>query len=1026
MNERLTRFLRAVESLAGTTADGRPPTADDDRSHSVSAVGGWLGGPQWLRSSVSGRPSVVAGRAVPERAVPEGLTNYPPAEKWDDWVEYDSRAWPQKVARRYMLVPTVCFNCESACGLLGYVDKETLEVQKFEGNPAHPGSRGRNCAKGPATHNQVYDPERILYPLKRVGRRGEGKWVRVTWGEALDDLAGRIRKAFQEERHNEVIYHVGRPGHDGLMEWVLFAWGVDSHNSHTNICSSGARAGYAFWMGLDRPSPDHANARVILLISSHLETGHYFNPHAQRIIEGKLAGAKLIVFDTRLSNTASMADMWLAPWPGSEVAILLVIANYLIQTGQYNREFVKTWVNWEEYLKHEWPDEPCTFQTFEAKLKVLYQDYTFEFAAAESGVDAEVVRQVAQEVARCEGKLSTHTWRSASAGNLGGWQVARALWFLNVLTGSIGVTGGTSANTWDKWVPRPHKLAPHPKRWNELTWPREYPLTFYELSILLPHFLKEGRGKLDVYFTRVYNPVWTNPDGMSWLEALTDEAKVGMHVCLTPTWSETAWFADYVLPMGHGPERHDLMSQETHAGRWVAFRQPVRRVALEKMGREVRFTYEANPGEVWEETEFWIELSWRIDPDGSLGIRQYFESPYRPGEKITVHEYFRWMFENSVPGLPEAAAQEGLTPFEYMRKYGAFEIRQGPEAPYVRPVSPEMLQDAVVDSETGVVYSKTPALPTVAANITPHPAFVGDERGRPVGIRIGDQVLHGFDTPSRRLEFYSTTLRDWGWPEVAIPTYIKSHVHPDAIDRANGEFVLIPTFRLPTLIHTRSGNSKWLYEISHKNPLWMHPNDAQQLGVQTNDLVRVTTEIGYFVIKCWVTQGIRPGVVACSHHMGRWRLQEMGMERWSSALVDLTHTDGGQWHMRQKQGVRPFESSDPDSQRIWWTDVGVHQNLTFPVQPDPISGMHCWHQKVKVEPIGPLSPEGTYGRGKAQPGDRYGDIFVDTARAHAVYQEWLAMTRPADQVSPDGTRRPYWLLRPFRPARDAYRLPPVE
>ncbi len=71
------------------------------------------------------------------------------------------------------------------------------------------------------------------------------------------------------------------------------------------------------------------------------------------------------------------------------------------------------------------------------------------------------------------------------------------------------------------------------------------------MSFLLPHFLKEGRGKLAAYFTRVYNPVWTNPDGMSWIETLSDESKVERHACLTPVWSETAWFADYVLPMGH-------------------------------------------------------------------------------------------------------------------------------------------------------------------------------------------------------------------------------------------------------------------------------------------------------------------------------------------------------------------------------------------------------------------------------------------------------------------------------------------
>ncbi len=937
------------------------------------------------------------------------LRDYPPVERWNDWTEYDPKEWPRKVARRYTLVPTVCFNCESACGLLAYVDVETLKIKKFEGNPLHPGSRGRNCAKGPATLNQVYDPDRILYPLKRAGKRGEGKWMRVSWDEALNEIAGRIRKAIIEQRQTEIIYHVGRPGHDGFMEWVLPAWGVDAHNSHTNVCSSGARCGQAMWMGLDRPSPDHANARVILLISSHLETGHYFNPHAQRIMEGKMAGAKLIVLDTRLSNTASLADEWLSPWPGSETAILLAIANYLIRTGQYNRDFVRRWVNWADYLRAEHPDLPVSFEHFEMKLQELYAQYTFEFAAQESGVSAEQIERVAKIIARCEGKLATHSWRSATSANLGGWMIARCLWFLNVLTGSIGVEGGTSANVWDKWIPRHPNMAPHPKVWNELTWPQEYPLNFYEMSILLPHFLKEGRGKVDTYFTRVYNPIWTNPDGMSWLEVLTDESKIGLHVHLSPTWSETGWFADYILPMGVGAERHDMMSQETHAGCWIAFRQPVLREAMRRLGKPVKDTRDANPGEVWEEVEFWIELSWRIDPDGKLGIRKTFESPYRPGQKITVDELYGWMFENHVPGLPEAAAKEGLTPLEYMRRYGAFEIRKGVQPTFDKPLSSAELADATIDPDTGIVYTKAPAPPS--SNITPLPYFEPDpERGRPIGIKLEDgSIVAGFPTPSRRLEFYSTTLRDWGWPEYAIPTYIHSHVHPSKIDRSKNEAVLLSTFRLPTLIHTRSGNAKWLYEISHKNPVWIHTSDAERLGLRTGDLVKVITEIGYFVDRVWVTEGIRPGVIACSHHLGRWRLQEDGGGRLSTALVELKQEGKGEWRMRQIHGIRPYESDDPDTARIWWEDAGVHQNLTFAVHPDPISGMHCWHQKVRLEPAGP--------------NDRYGDIYVDTKRAHEVYREWLAMTRPASKVSPNGMRRPHWLLRPFRPAREAYFLP---
>src|SRR3954470_15406350 len=152
-------------------------------------------------------------------------------------------------------------------------------------------------------------------------------------------------------------------------------------------------------MGFDRPSPDHANAKVILLISAHLESGHYFNPHAQRVIDGKANGAKLIVMDTRLSNTATHADYYIAPYPGSEAAILLAIANYLIQNDLYNREFVRKWWNWQEYLEQTSErgrsDEVSTasgsdrgtFENFERVLKKLYAEYTFNFAAEESGVD---------------------------------------------------------------------------------------------------------------------------------------------------------------------------------------------------------------------------------------------------------------------------------------------------------------------------------------------------------------------------------------------------------------------------------------------------------------------------------------------------------------------------------------------------------------------------------------------------------------------------------------------------------------
>ncbi|HRJ44752.1 MAG TPA: molybdopterin dinucleotide binding domain-containing protein, partial [Caldilineaceae bacterium] len=314
--------------------------------------------------------------------------------------------------------------------------------------------------------------------------------------------------------------------------------------------------------------------------------------------------------------------------------------------------------------------------------------------------------------------------------------------------------------------------------------------------------------------------------------------------------------------------------------------------------------------------------------------------------------------------------KEGLTPLAFMKKYGVFEIVKDYYAPYEKEVA-----------EGGVEVD---------------------------GVR-----RTGFTTPSKKLEFFSPTMHEWGWPEreYTIPWPLKSHVHPDNIDRGKGEMLLLPNFRLPTLIHTRSANAKWLYEISHKNPVWMHPSDGARLGVGSGDLVRVTTEIGYFVDKVWITEGIKPGVIAMSHHLGRWRLQEdVGVNPGMSALARLDEDGAGGHTLNIIHGGRSWETFDPDTSRIWWEDVGVHQNLTHAVHPDPVSGAHCWLQKAS-------------NVRKADPGDRHGDVWVDTNRSMEVYLEWHALTRSAVTYSPDGTRRPKWFKRPLSPAAEAYKLP---
>ena len=118
--------------------------------------------------------------------------------------------------------------------------------------------------------------------------------------------------------------------------------------------------------------------------------------------------------------------------------------------------------------------------------------FTPEYAEIETGVPAEQVIQAAEAIAAAGTAFSTHSWRAAAAGHLWGWQITRCLYLLVVLMGAIGEPGGVNLHVTNKFVPKHPNPPPPPDYWNELLFPKEFPLAFFEMSFLLPHFLKEG------------------------------------------------------------------------------------------------------------------------------------------------------------------------------------------------------------------------------------------------------------------------------------------------------------------------------------------------------------------------------------------------------------------------------------------------------------------------------------------------------------------------------------------------------
>ena len=1047
---------------------------------------------------------------------PDSLSFYPDVKEWNSFKELDGTDWKRGGIERhgvrsesnpdgiqvndYTIVPTVCSNCEAGCGLTAWVnkndfDKGVLTVRKYMGNPLHTGSRGRNCAKGYAVTSQMYDPDRIPFPIKRApgSKRGEGKWVRVTWDEAMAAIGKKMHDTLakgDEISKKQIMYHVGRPNENGFGPRVPQSLGIDGYNSHTNICSAGAREGTIQWANDDRNSPDWANADLVFLQSSHAaDAGHYFQQSAGLIAEARKRGAKMVVLDPRMSNSAGMADLWIPTWPGTEAALYLYLVNRILNekkkdgTDIVNHEFVKEWINWDRllankaYLKKmigygyisKMPKDE-SYESYLELMKELYAPYTKEFVVKECKLEGMEYKldELWELFVPAGAKIATYLWRAGPIGHRGGWMNTRAGFLPLALVGAMrGDIGGVGMHHWHEISvagkgDKATVAGKHPGKtdvWNELAWPPEYPISTYEMGYMLPQIMMDDewhakwtkRGlkipkSIAVYVPRMHNPLWINPDGFRWMEALKREDKFELSFNLSPTWSETNWYCDYVLPVGLAGERNDQQSTPSKPEQRIEFRQAVLRVAAEKSGWKpkdpTRATLEAHMkfglGEVWEESEFWPNLIVNyVDPDGSLGVRKYWASKKDPSRCVTVPEYFDAALSN-IPRLNETARKmykdEEYPVYAYVRDHGCWTEKTN----VYKPQEEELKVDANYVYAHGHKYPKNEVEKDKFGALWVKDGMVM----KSIGLIKDKEVLGGFHTLSRKLEFFSEWLADeWKWPEYAIPVYPRNEKESDKMVhlvtqvhhkhmKADNEFALNTIYRLPYNIHTRSVNSKHLMEISQNhNPVWIYTKDAEKLGIKRGDAIKVQIvdtlsgiESGYFIAMAVPTEATRPGVLACSHHAGRWKLKDsvnipgfehsLGIMSLGSPKVSMTN-DGKVGTMTTTEGIHPheawqFKEYNRDLDDIWWDGLsGAWQNSVAPCHPDPIAGNHGWHQKVVIT--------------KASADEKIGDIHVNYENNFKVYQAWRdQLTRPLEPG--DTWRRPYHIKRPVKPSQKAYRV----
>ena len=824
--------------------------------------------------------------------------------------------------------PTICFGCTTHCGVIGWV--QDGRVRLIEGNPNDPNSQGTICSKANGLIEATENPERLLHPLRRIGPRGSGQWERISWDEALDEVAAKLRALREAGTPEQFVFHYGRDKTKGFSKRFTHAYGTPHRLNRRSICSSNRRVPLMSFYGreFEWESQDFENTKFVVNFGANPMEAHQGGQFIRkRLMDARVdRGARLVTFEVRPSATASTSDEYFPVKPASDGAIALAMAHVIVAEGRADETFWRRWSN----------------MPFE-DLPGLLEPYTPEFAEAESGVPANDIRRIARAFAAAAPACTTLSNRG-SAKHYNGVQADRAIRMLDVLVGNVGKPGGfclSSLRMWknrygqeglpviDQPAPRPkgprpwkpgtrefetlpkevqERVAAFPEFWQnkyfgELATPSEYPLSWHWYSMrvgqMVYPYIREGRQKVGAYMSYTLGAAYGFPEANVAREVLADEALIPFHVAIDISYGEQASLADIILPEATALERWDAHSTNNYGLRpYTGIRQPL----VEPRG-------EAKPAQ-W----IWQQLAKRIGG----GMDEYFAFD-------DLEDYYREWYKE-VPVSWETFKREG--------------IWQDPDRPldyelYERELTVAELEGTEVDDATGLVYR------------------IKKGERKAIGIMRDGRAVRGFDTPTRTImvedpifplaaEKTGLSLAD---PNAqARPLYFRVPEH-EGLDE--DEYVFT-TFKWN--VHTQGRSSSWAHasEIVHTNHAWMAPETAEALGVETGDWVEIETyrpkgetyrakesdPVGVLRNQVRVVQGQHPRVISCSHHAGHW---EQGTTARASSL-EADPADAAAY--------------GPIRDDLWWArekgGVGNGQalNHVLPINPQPLVGGQNWFDNV--------------------------------------------------------------------------------
>ncbi len=321
-----------------------------------------------------------------------------------------------------MIVKTFCARMDhGGCGLLIHV--EDGKIVRVEGDPDSPLNQGTMCAKGIAQVERLNHPDRLRYPLKRAGAKGEGRWERISWEEALSTIAQKIQENIDRGEQRAIAFAQGTP--KGLELYMMIRLANLLKVPHVatpgSICHMPRETAAVITCGFF-PVPDYDHPPALVLVWG----SNLFQTNEEGVIGSQLRraldrGAKLITIDPRRTLLASRADLWLQPRPGSDLALALGMLKVIVEEGLYDARFVQDWtVGFEE-------------------LRVLLQEYPLPRVSTLTWVSEDKIAAAARLYAGT--RPACIQWGNALEHNINSVQTARALMILKAVTRESGCAG---------------------------------------------------------------------------------------------------------------------------------------------------------------------------------------------------------------------------------------------------------------------------------------------------------------------------------------------------------------------------------------------------------------------------------------------------------------------------------------------------------------------------------------------------------------------------------------------------------